>query len=506
MLARKSTLIMATNIIEAILAYVALFFIARYMGPEDYGIIGFAIGFVGLFALLCNLGFNEAHVKRISEGKDLGKCIGTFAAIKVGLVGLMSIAAISAVFFWKFVLNRGFESNNHEIAIFIIIGYFILERISTIFKSTYVAETKIAKAHIPIFVATVFRTGAIIFVAISGFGPIELALAYIFGHVFLFITNLLLFRNYTVKKPSKAYFNDYLAFAMPLIIVSASSTIMTNIDKVLIQLFWSAEEVGYYFASFRICGFIVLAGTSIGQILFPTISDYHSKKKFSRIKEIIFQSERYISLITFPMVFGISVLAEPSINILLSGSFNPAIPVFMILPFFALINALTIPYNSIFLGTNNPKLARNMILIMAFFNVLLNLILIPKDIQILGIKLFGLGATGAAIATVTSYTIGLIYCRIVAWKLVKIKFNSRILLHLFAASIMGIILYLIHKNEVISILRWYDLLGVGLLGLGIYIGILVILKEFTKKDLKFLFDTLNLKKMWKYIVKEIKRE
>jgi len=503
MIARKSTLIISTNLIEAALAYVALFFIARFMGPGDYGIIGFAIGFVGLFALLSNLGYDQAHIKRVSEKKDFGTCIATFIVTKIGLVTLMSFTTIGAIFIWKFVLGRGFESNIHETAIFIILGYFILEKLSSIFQVTYTAETKIAKAHIPIFISTLTRTGAIIFVAMMGFGPIELAFAYVFGHIFLFITSLLLFRKYPIKKPSKEYFKDYSRFAMPLIIVSASAAVMTNIDKVLIQLFWSSEEVGYYFASFRICGFIVVAGASIGQILFPMISDYHSKRNVRKIKNILFSSERYISMITFPMVIGLVALAEPSVHILLSGSFYPAIAVFRILPFFALLNALIIPYNSQILGMNKPKLARNRILIMLLLNVILNIILIPKDIQILGVRLFGLGAAGAATATVISYLFGLSYYILTARKLINIKFNLRILLHLFAASIMGIIIYWI--NDIINIGRWYELFILGLMGLLIYFGILILLKEFRKQDFNFILDTLNIKKMINYIFKEIKR-
>jgi O-antigen/teichoic acid export membrane protein len=506
MIARKSTLIITTNLIEAILAYVALFFIARFMGPGDYGIIGFATGFVGLFALLSNLGFNQAHIKRVSEGKDLGTCIATFIVTKIGLVSLMATTTILAIFFWKYVLGRGFESTTHETAIFIILVYFVLERLSTIFQITFTAETKIAKAHIPKFIATITRTGAIIFVALMGFGAIELAFAYVFGHLFLFVTGLLLFRKSPVKKPSKDFFKDYSKFAFPLIVVSASAAIMTNIDKVLIQLFWSAEEVGYYFASYRICGFIVVAGASIGQILFPMISDFHSKNDIKQIKKILLSSERYISMITFPMVVGLAVLAEPAVDILLSGSFYPAISVFRILPFFALLSALIIPYNSQFLGMNNPKLSRNRILIMVCFNIVLNITLIPKNIQSLNINLFGLGAYGAAISTVISYCMGLLYCKIAAWRLLKIKINLSIIIHVIAASIMGLVLYLIDYNTIIPILRWYELLLVGLFGLGIYLGILILLKEFTKNDFTFFIDTLNIKKMWKYIKKEIRRE
>jgi len=233
------------------------------------------------------------------------------------------------------------------------------------------------------------------------------------------------------------------------------------------------------------------------------ISSYHANKDNASIKKIIFRSERYISMFVFPMVIGLVVLAEPAVRILLGGKFFPAIPVFRILPFFALIQALTIPYNYQLIGMNKPKLARNSVVIMVCINVALNIILIPKDIQILGVNLFGLGAVGAAIATVISYGVGMVYCRIVAWKLTGGNWNPRILLHLLSASFMGIMLYWL--NNLFPIDRWYHLLGFAVIGIGIYLAILSLLREFTRKDINFLLDTFNIKKMWKYIVEEIKR-
>jgi O-antigen/teichoic acid export membrane protein len=279
---------------------------------------------------------------------------------------------------------------------------------------------------------------------------------------------------------------------------------MTNVDKVLIQLFWNATDVGYYFASSRICGFIVMAGASLGALLFPTISNLYSKKDTEGIKQILYQSERYTSMITFPMVVGLAVLAEPSIHILLSDEFLPAINIFRILPLYALFYALIIPYEAQILGMDKPGYARNRILIMVACNLLLNIILIPRDIQSIGLKLFGLGATGAAIATVASYFLGLIYLRYATWKLIKVKTNYRVFLHLFAAVVMGSILYEI--NNIIYIDRWYVLFGVGFLGLGIYFGILFITREFKKSDYYFFLDTLNVKKMFIYILKEVRRK
>ncbi|MEM0467008.1 MAG: flippase [Candidatus Thermoplasmatota archaeon] len=511
MIARKSTIIMFSDLTDALLAYVAIFFIARYMHPSDYGIIGFAMGYIGLFTIVNSLGFDEAHIKRVSEGKqDLGTCIGTFLVTKLGLVSFMAALTVGSIFFWKFIAGRGFETPEHELAVYIILLYFIFERVATIFQTTYTGETKIAKTYIPKLLSTVLRTVGIIFVALEAqafdFGAIELAWAYVFGHLFLLISSIILFRKYPIKKPTLACFKSYSQFAFPLIIVSAAAAIMNNVDKVLIQLFWSAEDVGYYYACSRISGFIVVAAAGLGTILFPTIAYHHEKNDAEGIRQIMHQAERYISMFTFPLVVGLVVLAEPAIHILLSDKYYPAIPVFRILPFFSFFYALTIPYNSQLLGMNKPHLVRNRIIVMFIINLVLNIILIPKDIQSLGITCAGLGMVGAALSLMISYFIGLIYYIISAYKLIGLKFNLRIVLHGGAAGIMGAVLWWISASNVIIIDKWYELLAVGLLGSGVYLGILAILKEFTKKDLIFILDTLNIKKMLSYIKKEIRRD
>jgi len=77
----------------SILGYIALFFILKYMSEGDYGLIGFGMAYVGLFAFISDFGFNAAHVKRVSEGEDLEKCVGTFFVIKLVITGIMQAAS-----------------------------------------------------------------------------------------------------------------------------------------------------------------------------------------------------------------------------------------------------------------------------------------------------------------------------------------------------------------------------------------------------------------------------
>ncbi|UCF13554.1 MAG: flippase [Thermoplasmatales archaeon] len=508
MIARKSALIVATNIINGALAYVALFFITRYMEPDDYGIVAFAMGFVALFTIFGRMGFDQAHIKKMSEGKDPGICIGTFFASKIGLIGLMTLITLVVIFFWKAIMGRGFETSTHELAIYIMMGYWAIKLITESFITTFRAKKEIAKANVPIFLGTLIRVAVTIYVAVGGFGAIALAFTYISGEIAYLLSALYLFRIYPIKRPTHTYFKDYSKFAFPLVIVVSCSIIMTNIDKVLIQLFWDAADVGFYFAAFRLTVFINMFTLAIGTLLFPTFSMLHADNNIEGIRRLTFQSERYLSMIIFPIVLGMVVLAEPAVFILLSG-WMPVVPILQILPFFVLLAALGRPHDVQIVGMGYPKLSRNRVLIMVCFNVVLNIILIPKDIQMLGgIQLAGMGAKGAAIATVISYGIGLVYNRIIAWKLTKVKVNPRILLHGLAAGVMATILYniLYTFNMIEFLTRWYHLLAISLLGLGIYLVILFLFKEFTKIDFHFFIDTLNIKKMIQYIRKELKNK
>jgi len=502
MIARKSTLIIITQLLNGLLGYIGLKFIALYMEPWEYGIIGFAFGFVALFSIFGTLGFDSAHIKRISEGKDLETCIATFAATKLALAGVMASVVIGSVAVWKYVLGRGFETPFHESAVYIMLAYFALHTITEAMVSTFNAQKKIAKSQLPEFANTLTRVVATIVVAYYGFGVLALAYTYLFGEIFHFIFTLFFFKGYSVGRPSLTCFRDYTKFALPMAIASVSWLIMTNIDKVFIQLFWSATQVGEYFAIFNLSRFVILFVGAVGMLLFPTISEYHARNNMGAVKDLVLKSERYLSMIVFPIIVVMIVLAEPIIHILISDKYMPALPVLHILPFFVLLEALSGPYVSKLQGMNMPEIIRNRVFIMMVFNVFLNLILIPREIKGIGIELAGLGAQGAAIATVVAYIVGFIYIKVTTWKITGIKGYVRIIVHAAAAAVMGAIL--IYASRIIFIGRWYELLAIAVCGFAIYFALLFVMREFKKEDFDFFVDALNIKKMMKYVKEELK--
>ncbi len=506
MIARKSAFIIATHLLSGVLGYVGLKFIALYMEPWEYGVVGFAFGFVALFSFFGNMGFDSAHIKRVSEGKNLATCIGTFAAIKTILAGILAGTVIISIAIWKYVIGRGFESPLHEQAIYLMLAYYVLHVLTLTMTSTFKAKREIAKSEITLFSYNIVRIVATIIVAYSGMGILALAYTYVLGELANFALAFLLFRKYPVGRPSKDYLKSYMSFAFPMAIASVSAVVMANIDKVTIQLFWGAQQVGEYFAVYNLSQFLILFSTAVGMVLFPTISEHFAKKNNDAIRDITLKAERYLSMIVFPIIILMITLANPILFILLSAKYAAALPVLQIVPFFILFAVMLNPYEKQLSGMNMPKLVRNRIVIMMIINVFLNLLLVPTDIRSIGLyNLPGLGATGAAIGTVVSYFVAFIYTRYTAFRVAKIKGNYKVLLHGIAATIMGVIIYYITDyTHCIIITRWYHLVIVSLFGLAIYYGILYLLREFKKEDFDLFLDTLNIKKMIQYVKEEFR--
>ncbi|MBU2565591.1 MAG: flippase [Candidatus Thermoplasmatota archaeon] len=537
MIARKTMLIILTQAVNAVLGLIGLFILAKLWGnfaPTSLGIIGFAMSFLGMFNFISDLGFGGAHIKRISEGKDMGKCIGTYITVKLVLVTAMVAVVLGGIFVWKTLLHQDFYDATTESVIYVMLLYYVLMAFASVPLATFGARKEIAKAQVPMISETLFRVPLMILVASAGVVGISvikpelkdihpfvwpsflrgiqdfiashavgsLASTYALGAFAMLILGLFFFRGYPISRPDKEYFKSYFAFALPTMLVSAIAVVSTNIDRVMIGYFWSAEDVGFYFSAQKIAFFVLAISTSVGALLFPTISSYHAKNQFSDIRRTVTLALRYASMVVCPIIVFIIVFRKPVIDVALSSAFYPAAPVLVVLLIYVLIVSLSNPYALMVTGMNRPGLAAKAGFIVCVTNIVLNILFIPKNgtLSIFGIN----GSTGAAIATAISGFIGLIMFMFLSKRLVGIKISKKPLLHMSAACVMGCLLY--YLSTLTAFVRWYHLVFFGIIGLVAYLGILYLFKEFTREDLNFFLDTVNPKEMAGYVKSELKRK
>ncbi len=532
MIARKSFLIVASQFFARFIGWVGLVVLAKLwsgFAPEALGTIGFAMAFLALFNIIADLGFSRAHIKRISEGKDLGTCIGTYAAIKLFLTGLMVTTVFTAIFIWKNVFQGSFYDATTESVIVVFLFYYIFLNLRQIATVTFQGRREIAKRQVAGLFENIVKIPLMVLVALAGVSivgiasitpavnwpqflqPLQhflaihaigsLAMVYVFGVMATFFVGMWLLRKYPLKKPNFNLFKSYFTFALPVMLLSVISVISVNIDKIMIGYFWTSVEVGYYFTVQQVLQIILILSMAVGTVLFPSLSEYHFSKNFEKIQQTTHLAERYISMVMIPPIVVIIIFVKPVISIMLSGAFLPAASVLITLTIFAFITSLNMPYISLISGVDRPGVAAKIGFVMCGTNITLNYLLIPEGglLSAIGIN----GPTGAAVATVLSSLVGFFGLRLAAKKLTGIKLlQSHTPRHILAGLIMAGMLYYI--DSLIPLVRWYHLLVFAGVGLGIYLGILFVLKEFKKQDLLFFSGMLHPKEMIDYIKSELR--
>ena len=508
MIGRRSVLILLMNVIGGFMGYVGVLAIARSLpNPEEtLGLVSFGIGFVGSFFVLTGLGVRAAHIKRVSQGEPFEQSLGTFILLKVLQAGLAVGATVLALYIWTDVLGRGFETPVFLPVIFIMLVYHIALTAADIGIATFTARLETARSETSHLVGTTVRVAGMIVVAVVGLGALDLAWAYTFGAVATGILALwLLFRHSRPARPPLRLIRSYMKFAFPLALPTALLALSLNIDKAIIQLFWGAAQVGYYFAAQLIV--VVLMGviiSAISLLLFPTISRYHSRNEIDLLRVKSGQAERYLSLTLTPVVAFVLLYPEGVIHVLLSDAFLPAAVVLRLFVLTTYVVALTVPRGAILQGVDRSDLAGRVGLLGAVVTLGLYPVLIPTSI--FGLNLAGLGPEGAVISLLAgngaAFGLSLLYSH----RIVGDRVQARILLHFAAAAATSLVFLLLVSPGSGMTWQWFHLIGFSLAFLGTYVALLTVVREFRRDDLQFFRDILDPRKMAEYIQRELRKE
>lgn len=500
-IARKTTLVVLNNVVGALLGFISLSIIARHLGAEDLGVLGFGISFLGMFTFVSNLGFDSSHNKRVSEGLDLGECMGAYTGIKVILTAVMACTGLLIIHLYKWS-SGGFSSPKAETVVYIFLGYYVLWSLAWIPITTFNSERKQARAQLPGIIEFLVRTPLIVVVVLQGYGIVWVAVSYVVGAMALFLTGMVFLRGYPIRRPDLTILAKYADFALPMSIISIAAVLYLYMDKVMIGLFWDPEEVGFYFGAQRIIMFIITSSAAVSILLFPTISSLHADGRIREINDLITQAERFLSMIVFPVIALTIALRGPIVDLILGDGFLRTRIILVFLALYALLEILNKPYSQILTGTGNTRAAVRISSAIFFLNLFLNLIFIPETL--LGVTLAGLGGLGAAMATCLSDTIRFVLLRIKAKGLIGSTFRPGIMVkHMGASAGAGGVMYGISLiiGRDLGMMLLIPFLMIGLL---LYLAILILLREFTREDLDFFLDMLHPGKIGRYIMSEIR--
>lgn len=494
MLAQKLILSYSSRIFVQFVQISATIVVARVAGAGVLGTVAFGLSYVTMFSFVANLGFGTAHIKKLSEGRDKARCIGTFARIKVGLLFLYVLCVTVFFLVQRYIFHTSFESPDHITVIFILLVQVAFSQLFFIPKTTFAAFTQQAKSDIPNLIRTLLYQIFRIIIVLLGYRAVALAFGNLVSAVLISPLYIYLFREYKIGPFDRKLAKEYFKIALPVMLTGMTSTLSHTIDKVLLQFFTESAQVGYYSAGFRIGGFVLLIATSISTLFFPIFSKAASEKDFLSIKTYIEKFERFSFIYVMPFVVLVTLFAEDIVRILLGREYLASIPVMMVINVTMFLRVINTPYSSVIVGLGYFNKGLQIGIWNFIFYITALLVLIHP-------ALFHGAGFGAALALLLSSVLMLILYRVYAKKYVPILSNRMAVVYMLFGSVDYLLFYVLLKKTLIFPGLWKILFVV------VYVSCtylsMIVLKLARKEDWKYLKMLLDYRKMKTYIKSEI---
>ena len=364
---------------------------ARYLGPKDFGLLSYAIAFLGLFGAVAPMGLNKIVVRDLVQQPEChGQILGTALVIRLISGIFLAAIAIGTIFYLKPSDERvHWVVLMAAIALVLqtsdVISYWFQAQMrvrpDVFARSTGYLLTSNIKMSLILRQASVLAFGVLLWVeaAIRTFG---LAFAY------LKAGQAIQHLQFSFKRAKLL-----LSSSWPLVLSGIAVTIYMRIDQIMLGQMVGDEAVGIYSAAVRLSEAwyfmpVAIASSSLPMLLASKQID--SERYYRQLRNLF----RTTIGVTYCIVIPTSILAQPLMDLLLGQNYESAGIVLSIHIWSGLFVSLGV-VRQLWMTAEDLLIFSFMATALgAFSNVTINYLTIPYY-----------GATGAAIATLVSYAL-----------------------------------------------------------------------------------------------------
>lgn len=452
---------------------ISLFLVAaltRYLGVSGYGQYTTIFAFIQFFAVLADFGFFWFLVREISKPEaEYEKIFNNVLTFRT-----LMAAFIFAVSFGISLLIPQYHEIRYGIGIIAAATFW--QALNGTYVGIFQNKLRMDKAALTEVIGRICILALVLYQIKTGKTLNLILWSYFFGNLINFILSGVLGRIYIKFRPAfdfkfwkKIFTESFLIF-----IVSMLAIIYFKIDTLILSLLKSSTDVGIYGPPYKVIEILILLPAIFMGNVFPVMTRYIYAKD-ERLYGAFQKAFDFLVILSMPIAVGVIMTASRIINIVAGPEFLVAhtipnflgIPATSVLALQILVVAVAISFLShlcgymiIALGKQTKMIVPNIILVA--FNVLLNIIFIPKYSYI-----------GASITTVlTEILVIWLYWHLMKSH-IKIKIHWQILPKVLLGSIvLGLVLFIGR-----SINLWF-LVPLGIL---VYFASLYLVKGFSKE-------------------------
>lgn len=466
------SLIGITRLILILRGLILIPIIAKTLGASGYGIWAQVVVTIRFLAPLATLTLDFTFVRFFAGQKKKEAIQEGFYSILMTIFCWSSLLA-SVIFLLatpiSTVLFKDAEATGIVRLTAILVPFTSLNTLFLFYFRTF----RQMRAYAALMIAEIFGEIALISCLILfGFGVYGAVLSLLIVRILMNLIMLgMIVSQIGIKFPQFSKIRSFLRFGLPLIPSNLSHWMTDSSDRYVIALFIGMGSVGIYSVAYQIGSLILMFVIPLNFVLVPVLSKSYDEGKTEEVKNLLAYSLKYLLILIIPAAFGVSILGKSLLQNMTQSEFvSSGWPV---IPFVALSMVLFCIYEIIWQVANMVKETKIIGIIWGMaglINLGLNIIFVPL-----------IGILGAAISTLICFAMVTGVTAFYSAKWLRFHIDWQLIPKSVTASIiMCFIIWCINPVKVLTII-----LCIGI-GVGVYFTVLILLKGFTIKEIKFL--------------------
>jgi len=271
----------AEQVLRMVAGFLVGVWVARYLGPEKFGLFSYALAFVSIFQGIAKLGLDGIVVRDlVQEPEKRDVYLGTSFWLKL-LGGVITFLIIVIILFIQSIFTSNFftETNIY----ILIIAFGIVFQSFEVIDFYYQAKVQAKYISIRRIVQLIFSSIIKIFLVLIGADLIWFVLISLFDIVSLSIMGWLIYRSQGLPNFVR-YFDigigkKLLKDSWPLLLSSITIMIQARIDQVMLKQFIGLRELGNYVVALNVIEILGFIPMILHQSLLPAIVEAKRKSK-----------------------------------------------------------------------------------------------------------------------------------------------------------------------------------------------------------------------------------
>jgi len=445
-----------------ILSIASVATVARLLGPGAYGIMGMGNLLLLLVGTLRDLGTGTAIIQRASISDRLLSSLlwVNFLAGLLAALLVLAMAPVMANFFHSAVLFP-------ILAVLSISFWFTSSGI--VHNSILFREMQYKKLAIADISSALASFAVALICAYAGYGVWSLVLANIANS----LCTTLFYWTFCSWRPKLVFdlqeVRSVLGFSLNLSGFVMVNYFSRNADNIIVGRVRGQAELGDYQMAYNLM-LTPLANISaiIAQVTFPAFARIQDDN--ARFRSAYLRQSMMVGLITFPMMAGMGILADPMIRTILGAKWTGAISIFQVLAPVGLVQSVATLVGQIYTAKARTDLmfrwglGTSAILVAAF---------------LIGVRR---GAVGVAIAYAIAYLAFIVYPSFyLPFRLIGLRvrdFARALAPQLLITLVMSVICFLGLRLQTMLLIyaSWTRLISTSLLGAFVYVGMMIVFR------------------------------